>query len=350
MYSYVWSLSLQGGTQGSDGPSGPTGPTGPAIVQSFEGFSVYLEQDNIDPPFAPIGGWTIDVASPYNPSPGIFYNTGNFDLTSGVYTASQDGHYQINANLFCGEITYSVYVNNVSRIQFPGSIAGTISQLADTILLQEGDTVNLQSTLDPPQSDIILQLDTDGDDPCIGTFFSINLVEGVMGNTGPTGPTGATIIPSFEGFSVYLEQDVIDPSASTPIGPWTIEVASPYNPSPGVFYNTGNFNLNGAYTAPETGNYLINTNLTSNGITSYGVFVNGVGILQFPYTNSDILQLSETLLLQAGDIVSLESTTNSPPPDTISQLNNNEDDTVIATWFSINLILVLQVQQDLNQL
>ena len=75
------------GPQGVIGPTGPTGATGPTVTS--EGFSAFLSTASVSAS-SQLTGWS--VAAPY-------FNSGNFNPTTGNYTVPATGRYIIEATI-----------------------------------------------------------------------------------------------------------------------------------------------------------------------------------------------------------------------------------------------------------
>ena len=75
------------GPQGVTGPTGPTGATGPTVTS--EGFSAFLSTASVSAS-SQLTGWS--VAAPY-------FNSGNFNPTTGNYTVPATGRYIIEATI-----------------------------------------------------------------------------------------------------------------------------------------------------------------------------------------------------------------------------------------------------------
>ena len=75
------------GAQGITGPTGPTGATGPTATS--EGFSAFLSTASVSAS-SQLTGWS--VAAPY-------FNSGNFNPTTGNYTVPATGRYIIEATI-----------------------------------------------------------------------------------------------------------------------------------------------------------------------------------------------------------------------------------------------------------
>jgi hypothetical protein len=76
-----------GGATGPQGPTGPTGATGPTVTS--EGFSAFLSTASVSAS-SQLTGWS--VAAPY-------FNSGNFNPTTGNYTVPATGRYIIEATI-----------------------------------------------------------------------------------------------------------------------------------------------------------------------------------------------------------------------------------------------------------
>ena len=75
------------GATGPQGPTGPTGATGPTVTS--EGFSAFLSTASVSAS-SQLTGWS--VAAPY-------FNSGNFNPTTGNYTVPATGRYIIEATI-----------------------------------------------------------------------------------------------------------------------------------------------------------------------------------------------------------------------------------------------------------
>ncbi|MCB5238599.1 collagen-like protein, partial [Niallia circulans] len=77
------------GPDGATGPTGPTGATGPTGTLLTEGFSAFNSLTLTDTTI--LTDWTTDTTP--------FFNSGNFDPTTGIYTVPNTGRYSIKATI-----------------------------------------------------------------------------------------------------------------------------------------------------------------------------------------------------------------------------------------------------------
>ncbi len=313
---------------------------------------------------------TYPVVSPQQ----LFQNLtlGTLDLSGGIFTAGVTGSYYVSIEVSyfpnSGNNYFGVSVNGTELVTYikPGvdysTGIGTVN--TDLVRLNTGDVVKFALIETGGGGIVVSATDATTGDNFYNCIWSMGLAAGIVGPRGPAGvtggggptgiegptgregpsgptgqegPTGASSgAPSFEGFSVYLDGDNTTSTYGSPIGGWTTAVASPWNPSPSKFYASINFDEStGIYVAPSTGHYQINVNLLANNYNN-AVYVNGVACLQFPNTNSQALQLSDALYLQAGDAVTLQMTYSTT--QTILQQNTGGDDATLATYWSMNLV------------
>lgn len=177
------------GSTGPTGPAGVAGATGPPGSSTFLGVNVHLAADqNTYATDTNVGGW----ATTFN---GVYYTDASFNTTSGVFTAPQDGHY---------DIIFSYYTPNLSC--FPKFVVDgtTVSNITDddryqvssqVLYLTAGQTLSVKLLIEMAQPTTELQAQLNS---APVTYLCITLAEGNLGPTGPamgslTAGTGITL-------------------------------------------------------------------------------------------------------------------------------------------------------------
>ena len=196
------------GFQGDTGPTGLIGPTGPSALPDFSGSSVqgptgsYTGSDGSSSPTGTF--FVTNYTSPTTPN----YITPStiFNVTTGVFTPDQTGHYIVS---FIADLDFTpwdvrpivvtVYFrNDTDDIDGPGfrALADTFAICTGALLLTAGKDYVIKIV---PSSDGVIG--PSGYTIVYGQNFSVTLQDGtqgptgsqgIIGNTGPTGQTGQT--------------------------------------------------------------------------------------------------------------------------------------------------------------
>lgn len=198
---------------------------------TFEGFNVHLPLNlgfSINSAGEKLTGWVADFSPQFYTSP---------NLSAGIYTAPQDGHYMIKFG-GAGSPYVAVTVNDVPIQSNFEEIQGLIENV---LYLSEGDEVAIVVATNLAVTFFKLNDGVNLSPYPISTYWSITLLNSGSINT------------SFQGISVVLDGDYSYVFPDT-IGNW----ATPES----IYYSDSSFDLStGIFTAPESGHYQFTLNV-----------------------------------------------------------------------------------------